>query len=304
MNQAVFDSTSAEITAEKYTFKATGQVLKFDGFLKIYPMKFSENDLPNLEKDEILDLKKLTSSQHFTQPPPRYTEASLIKELEENGIGRPSTYAPIISTIQARNYIEKNEQKRFKPTEIGLVVNDILVKHFPEIVDIDFTVKMEKELDEIADGKDNLVKTCQDFYTPFEKNLKEKYEKVNKKDITEKPTDKKCPKCGSPLIVRIGKYGRFYACSAFPKCRYTEPLEKNTLNIACPKCQEGEMVEKRTKRNKIFYGCNRFPECDYALWDKPTGEKCPICNSLLIETKRKQIKCSNKDCDFVKNTVK
>jgi len=311
MSQAVFDSTLAEITAKKYTFKATGQILKFDGFLKIYPTKFTENDLPNLEKNETLNLKKLVPSQHFTQPPPRYTEATLIKELEENGIGRPSTYAPVISTIQARNYIEKNEQKRFKPTEIGLVVNDILVKHFPEIVDIDFTAKMEKELDEIADGKDSLVKTCRDFYAPFEKNLKEKYEKVNKKDITEKPTDKKCPKCGSPLIIRIGKYGRFYACSAFPKCRYTEPLEKNTLNITCPKCQEslpagrqGEIVEKRTKKNKIFYGCNRFPKCDYALWDKPTGEKCPKCNSLLVETKRKQIKCSNKDCGFVKNAVK
>ncbi len=163
---------------------------------------------------------------------------------------------------------------------------------------------METELDEIAEGKDSYVKTCKDFYAPFEKNLKEKYEEVNKKDITEKETGKKCKKCGSDLIIRIGKYGRFYACSAFPKCRHTESLEENNLNIKCPKCKPGNIVEKRTKNRKIFYGCDRFPKCDFALWDKPTGENCPKCSSLLINTKRKQIKCSNKDCDFVENVVK
>ena len=304
MKEAVFDSTNLEITAKKYIFGANGQILKFDGFLKVYPLKYSETELPELKKGETLDLKKLIPSQHFTQPPARYTEASLIKELEENGIGRPSTYATIISTIQTRNYIQKNEQKRFAPTEIGVVVNDILVEHFPIIVDINFTAKMEDELDEIAMGQDNLVKTCRDFYGPFEKNLEEKYQEVNKKDITEKPTDKICPKCGSPLLVRLGKYGSFYACSAFPKCRYTEPLEKNTLGIKCPKCDTGEIVEKRTKGRKIFYGCNNFPKCKYALWDKPINETCPKCGSLLIETKRKQIKCSSKDCDFVKNVLK
>jgi DNA topoisomerase-1 len=303
MTPAVFDSVSVDIKAKEYDFKATGQTMKFDGFLKVYPLKYQETSLPRLKEKEVLKLKKLTPSQHFTQPPARYTEASLIKELEENGIGRPSTYAPIISTIQSRNYIEKNEQKRFRPTEIGTVVNDVLVEHFPKIVDINFTAKMENELDEIAEGKDNYVKTCQDFYAPFEKNLEEKYDQVDKKDITEKPTGKKCPKCGSDLIIRIGKYGRFYACSAFPKCRYTQSLEENNLDIKCPKCEKGNIVEKRTKSRKIFYGCDRYPKCDYALWDKPTGEKCPTCGSFLVE-KGKKIKCSNKDCDFEKSVVK
>ena len=300
MAQAVFDSTSVDISAKNYVFRANGQILKFDGFLKIYPMKFEQTDLPLLEKDEILELIKLSPSQHSTEPPARYSEATLIKALEENGIGRPSTYAPILSIIQERNYIEKNEERRFKPTEIGTIVNDLLTKHFPEIVDIDFTAKLEKELDEIAEGKDTFVKTCKDFYTPFAKNLKEKYDNVSKEDTVIKTT-KKCPKCGSPLIERLGRFGRFYACSKFPKCRYTEPLEKNILGIKCPKCEKGEIVEKRTKSKKIFYGCNKWPECDFALWDKPLNEKCPECNSLLIETKRKQIICSNKDCKFKKN---
>jgi DNA topoisomerase-1 len=315
MSQASFDSTIVEIEALKskiknqkskiFIFKATGQILKFDGFLKIYPMKFEETELPPLEKNEILELIKLIPSQHFTQPPPRYTEATLIKALEENGIGRPSTYAPILSTIQERNYIEKDEQRRFKPTEIGTVVNDLLVNHFPEIVDIKFTARMEEDLDEIAQGQKKWIPVIREFYRPFEENLQKKYQEVSKKDITEKPTEKTCPKCGAPLLIRLGKYGRFYACSKFPKCKYTESLEKNTLGIKCPKCKKGEIVEKRTRlrqgfggRRKIFYGCSNWPKCDFALWDKPTGEFCPKCGSLLVETKRKQIKCSNKECDF------
>jgi DNA topoisomerase I len=304
MAQAVFDSTAIEIKAGNFDFKANGQILKFDGFLKVYPTKFEETELPDLKPNDNLLLKQITPEQHFTQPPARYTEASLIKALEENGIGRPSTYAPILSTIQARNYIEKDESKRFKPTEIGTVVNDILVKHFPVVVDINFTAKMENELDEIAEGKDEWVKTCRDFYAPFEKNLKEKYDEVEKSDITEKSTEKICPKCGAPLLERIGRYGKFYACSKFPECKHTESLEKNVIHIKCPKCKEGNIAEKRTKRRKIFYGCDRFPKCDFALWDKPLNEFCPKCNSILIETKRKQIKCSNKVCDFVKNEVK
>jgi len=235
MSQAIFDSTVVDISAENYTFRTTGQVLKFDGFLKIYPMKFEENELPSLEKEEILELVKLNPSQHFTQPPPRYNEATLIKILEQNGIGRPSTYAPIISVIQERNYIEKDEQKRFRPTEIGTVVNNLLVKHFPKIVDIKFTAEMEENLDEIAQGKRKWIKVVKEFYTPFEENLKKKYQEVSKKDITEIPTEKICPKCGAPLLIRLGKFGRFYACSRFPKCKYTESLKENTLGIKCPK---------------------------------------------------------------------
>jgi len=298
MQQAIFDSTAIDISAKNYTFRATGQVLKFDGFLKVYPIKFEENELPLLEINEILKLVELIPSQHFTQPPPRYNEASLIHALEENGIGRPSTYAPILSTIQERNYIEKDENRRFRPTEIGTTVNDVLVKHFPEIVDIKFTAEMEEKLDKIAEDSKEWIPTIKEFYTPFEKNLEQKYQEVSKKDITEKPTEKKCPKCGAPLLIRIGKYGQFYACSAFPKCRYTESLEKNTLGIKCPKCKAGQIVEKRTKRRKIFYGCNQFPQCDFALWDRPTGEFCPKCQSLLVQTKRGQVKCPNKNCGY------
>ena len=323
MAQAAFDSTAVEIEAEipnskwgpaegwegggrvgvqipKYTFRASGQILKFDGFLKVYPMKFEETELPPLEKDEVLELIKLIPSQHFTQPPPRYTEATLIKALEEKDIGRPSTYAPILSTIQERNYIEKDERRFFRPTEIGTVVNDLLVAHFSEIVDINFTAKMEEDLDNIAQGQKNWIPVIKEFYSPFEENLKKKYQEVSKKDITEIPTEKICPKCGAPLLIRLGKFGRFYACSRFPKCKYTESLEENTLGIKCPKCKKGEIVEKRTKKRKIFYGCSNWPNCDFALWDKPTGEKCPKCGSLLVETKRKQIKCSNPKCDFKK----
>jgi len=298
MSQTIFDSTIINVAAKNYIFRATGQILKFDGFLKVYPIKCEENELPPLEKEEMLELIKLIPSQHFTQPPAKYTEATLIKALEENGIGRPSTYAPILSTIQERNYIEKDEQKRFRPTEIGTVVNDILVNHFPEIVDTGFTAKMEEDLDEIAEGRRKWIPVIKDFYEPFEENLQKKYQEVSKKDITEKPTEKICPKCGAPLLIRLGKYGKFYACSKFPKCRYTKSLEENTLGIKCPKCKKGKITEKRTKKGKIFYGCDQFPKCDFALWDKPTGEKCPKCKSLLVETKRKQIKCSSKECDF------
>lgn len=301
MQPAVFDSVAADIKAENYTFRANGQTLKFDGFLKVYPTKFEEKDLPILEKKDSLELVKLDSIQHFTEPPARYTEASLIKILEKYGIGRPSTYAPTLATIQDRNYVEKNEQKRFVPTEIGTVVNDVLVKNFPEVVDIDFTAKMEKELDEIADNKDTWQKTCRDFYNPFSKNLEEKYKEVKKSDLT-KETDKVCPKCGTPLIERFGKFGKFYACSKFPDCKYTESIEDKSKNlgIKCPKCHEGEIITRKTKKGKMFFGCSTFPKCDFALWDKPVNEFCPKCDSILIETKRKQVKCSNKECDFVK----
>lgn len=301
MAPALFDSVSADIQANKYTFRANGQTLKFDGFLKVYPMKFEEKDLPSLEKGDKLDLVKLNSIQHFTEPPPRYTEASLIKTLEKFGIGRPSTYAPTLSTIQTRNYVEKNEQKRFIPTEIGTVVNDVLVQNFPEIVDIDFTAKMEKELDEVAEGKDSWQKTCKDFYSPFSKNLEEKYKEVKKTDFV-KQTNKTCPKCGSAMVERFGRFGKFYACSKFPECKYTESLENKNieLGIKCPKCQEGKIVQKKTKKSKIFYGCNKFPKCDFALWYKPVNEFCPKCDSILVEKNKKTLRCSNKECDYEK----
>lgn len=306
MVPAILDSVSADIGANNFTFRATGQTLKFDGFLKVYPTKLEEKILPALEKKDNLDLVKLDSVQHFTEPPARYNEASLIKTLEKYGVGRPSTYAPTLATIQDRHYIEKNEQKRFFPTEMGTIVNDVLVKNFPEVVDIDFTAKMEKELDEVADGKDSMQKTVRDFYNPFSKNLAEKYKAVENKNFDEK-TDKICPKCGAPMIEKLGRFGRFYACSKFPECKHTESVvtsssgevQNNTLKIKCPKCKEGDIIVRKTKRGKIFYGCSAYPKCDFALWDKPIDEFCPKCNSILVE-KGKNIKCSSKECDYVK----
>ncbi len=313
MSAALFDSLKIDIAAENYLFRTSGQTLKFDGFLKVYPLKFEEAILPALVVKELLRFKKLLSLQHFTQPPPRYTEASLIKTLEENGIGRPSTYAPILSTIQLRNYIEKDEQKRFRPTEIGIRVNDLLVNHFPKIVDIGFTKGMEESLDKIAKGEKKWVPVIKDFYTDFEKTLKQKEKEIPYKKLTYEKTRQKCPKCGSPVVVKLGKYGKFYACSNFPKCKYTKSLKKNTLKIRCPKCKKGEIIEKRTKTKKIFYGCSNWPECDFATWDKPhskkrlllnlgkkTVEQCPECKSPLVETKRGLIKCSNKECRYIK----
>jgi DNA topoisomerase-1 len=311
MNSAVFDSIKIDIAVKNYIFRSNGQTLKFDGFLKVYPVKFEETELPYLEVNEILQLIKLTSDQHFTQPPPRYTEASLIKALEKNGIGRPSTYAPTLSTIQSRNYIEKDEQRRFKPTEIGNKVNDLLVNHFPKIVDVGFTKDMEQDLDEIAHGKKEWVPVIKDFYTDFEKTLKQKEEELPDKKLTYEKTNQKCPECGSPIVIKLGRYGKFYACSNFPKCKYTKALKAQDLNIKCPKCDKGDVVIKRTKTKKIFYGCSNWPECDFATWDKPYSEKgllnlgkktvkqCPECKSPLVETKRKQIKCSNKECKYI-----
>jgi DNA topoisomerase-1 len=297
MTQAIFDRTEVEILAKNYGFLAKGQILKFDGFLKVYPMKFEEEELPELEKGEILEIVKILPLQHFTQPPPRYTEATLIKELEKHGIGRPSTYAPILATIQERNYVKKDEKKRFYPTAVGFLVNDLLVKHFPEIVDINFTAKMEDNLDKIANGEKDWVETLREFYEPFNALLNKKYKEINGAGILEK-TEKKCPKCGAQLLIRVSKYGRFLACSNYPKCKYKFDLE-NTTGILCPKCKKGEIVKRKSKKGKIFWGCSNYPKCDFVLWSEPTGEICPKCGSLLVK-ENKKIKCSNKNCDFEK----
>ncbi|MBX4201115.1 type I DNA topoisomerase [Candidatus Parcubacteria bacterium] len=303
MSPAVFDSTSIEVAAGPYTFGANGQMLKFDGFLKVYPMKFSENEMPKLEEKDVLELAELKSAQHFTEPPARYNEASLIKALEAYGIGRPSTYAPTLSTVQDRHYIEKNDQKRFVPTEMGTLVTEVLMKNFPQIVDIEFTAKMEKELDEVAEGKDTWQKTIKDFYGPFAKNLKEKYDEVPKENL-DIATDKVCPKCGKPMIEKMGRFGRFYACTGFPECKHTESIvkagggQKMTIDMKCPKCKEGNIVVKKTKRGKIFYGCDTYPACDFAAWDKPINRFCPTCQSILTQTLKGAVKCSNKTCDY------
>ncbi|MBI2640812.1 MAG: type I DNA topoisomerase [Candidatus Sungbacteria bacterium] len=281
MPQAIFDSTAVEIAVTsnqlpvtKYTFRATGQTLKFDGFLKIYPTKFAELELPDLTPQEKLELKELKPEQHFTEPPPRYNEASLVKTLEKYGIGRPSTYAPTISTIQDRGYVERYERRYLRPAEIGFVVNDMLVEHFPEIVDIQFTAKMEEELDEIAEGKRPWQPVIREFYEPFAKHLEQKYEEVEKHAVTE-TTDEICEKCGKPMVIKLGRFGKFLACSGFPECKNAKPIKTapETIDMKCPKCVEGDIVIRRTRRGRMFFGCSRYPECDFASWTDPRKEK-------------------------------
>jgi DNA topoisomerase-1 len=298
MSPAVLNSQKIDIKAKDHLFRATGQTMKFDGFLKVYSIKTEETILPELKKDQILELIKLIPSQHFTKPPFPYTEATLVKDLEEHGIGRPSTYAPILDTIQKRNYVIKKVRHLY-PTDIGIVVNNLLVKHFPKIVDLKFTAKMEQDLDKIAHGKTKWVPVIEKFYTPFEENLEQKQKQINKKEITEQKTDEICEKCGKPMVIKIGRYGKFLACSGYPDCKNTKPIEKS-LGIKCPKCGKGELTERWTKTRKIFYGCNQFPKCDFALWDLPINKKCPKCGSLLVKTKQNRVKCSNKECDYVK----
>ncbi|MEK7464290.1 MAG: type I DNA topoisomerase [Patescibacteria group bacterium] len=301
MPQAIFDATSVGVTAESkdknYELRANGNILKFDGFLKAWPQKFEEHELPELKENETLKLDEIKPEQHFTEPPPRYNEASLIKTLESFDIGRPSTYAPTLSVIQTRNYVQKNEARRFEPTEIGTLVNKVLTEHFPQIVDIQFTAKMEEQLDNVAEGKEKWQRLIGDFYGPFADNLKKKYEEVPDK-IAPPPetTDEVCdctgknssPKskcvhddlCGKPMVIKTGRFGKFLACSGFPNCKNAKSLKKNVgienekgERIKCSKCGEGEIVRKRTKRARFFYGCTRYPDCDFASWTKPTGEK-------------------------------
>lgn len=293
------DVLSKGSDAATYTFRANGQTLLFDGFLKVYPMKFEEMTLPMLQKGEALSLKELKTDQHFTQPPARYTEAGLVKALEEYGIGRPSTYAPTISTIQLRGYVEKNKERRFVPTDLGKKVTDLLSEHFPQIVDIGFTASVEEKFDDIAEGKTAWIPMIREFYEPFAKLLATKeIEIVKEQAAPEEVLGKTCPKCSSPIVIRVGRFGRFYACSAFPKCKHTEPIEnKNTdTGVVCPLCKKGALVSKRTKKGKIFYACNQYPACDFALWDKPTGEQCARCGSLMVQKAKGAPRCSGKTC--------
>lgn len=279
MNEAVSDQTSVDVKASDYLFRATGTVIKFDGWLKLYQVssiKYQEEEteeqeqkeqaLPKLSDGQILDLIQLLPDQHFTEPPPRYTEASLIKKLEELGIGRPSTYAPILSTIQERFYVEK-ENKKFIPTNLGTTVIDFLLKHFSNIIDYSFTAKMEDEFDEIARGEREWKPMIKEFYEPFEKKLEETREVAEKVKMEVQMAGKKCPKCGKELIVRIGKFGKFFACSGFPECKHTESMEEK-IDVKCP-LDGGEVVVRRTRKGKTFYGCKNWPNCKFASWTKP-----------------------------------
>ena len=271
MSEAVVDKETILIDAktkkENYTFLAEGQRIKFDGFFKVCPSQIQEFSLPVLSLNELLQLIKLSKEQHFTKPPQRFTEATLIKALEKEGIGRPSTYAPIISTIQDRGYVGKSRQYLF-PQDIGSVVNDLLVSNFGDIVDLKFTAKMENELDEIAEGKKKYVEICRKFWGPFSKKLSEKEKELTKQNIIEDKTDEVCEKCGAKMVVKLGRYGKFLSCSNFPTCKNAKPIIKST-GIKCPKCKKGEVIERKNKKGQNFYGCSRYPKCDFTSGEKP-----------------------------------
>lgn len=291
MLPAIYEQTSVDIQAGSYSLRATGSRLVFDGWEKVYdrkpptanseppergavsrkPFAVSEGELPELVEGEKLDLVKLVPSQHFTEPPARYTEATLIKKLEEEGIGRPSTYAPIISTIQERGYVAK-EGRALKPEDVGFITNDLLVDYFSDVVDLSFTAKMEEGLDEIARGERNWVELVRGFYGPFSEELAKAEENVDKSSMTTiAETDEKCPKCGHPLVIKLGRYGRFYSCTDFPGCKYARPyIEK--IGVRCPQCKRGEIIIRKTKKGRSFYGCSRYPECKFASWDRPKPE--------------------------------
>ena len=302
MAEAVYDTVSVDIEANDYLFKASGSTLKFPGFLSVYYIEDDEEaeKLPDLTKDQVLNLKKIDSKQHFTQPPARYTEATLVKALEENGIGRPSTYAPIISTIIDRGYVEK-EKKTIKPTELGIVVTDLLKEYFTNIVDVEFTAQMEKNLDEIEGGKENWIEVVDTFYTPLKGLIEVAENKIGKINYEEQVevTDIKCEKCGRFMVIKKGRFGKFLACPGYPECKNAKPLLEE-LNVLCPKCG-GKVVVRKSKKGRKFYGCSNYPKCDFVSWYKPTNEKCPVCGSILVEKVSKDKKilvCSNKECSY------
>ena len=291
-------NTTVILDNNNYQFKSTGQIITFDGYLRVYSdyEDTKDNILPELKENSVLDANDIVSEQHFTKPPARYTEARLIKEMEELGIGRPSTYATTMDIIKKRGYVNV-EDKKFVPTKIGFEITDKLQEHFSHLINVEYTANMESDLDKIADGKENYVETLTNFYNEFESSVEEAFKNMPKK-VAEK-TGEDCPNCGSPLVIRNGRYGEFTACSNYPKCKYikNEPKEES-IACACPNCG-GDIIEKRSKRGKTFYGCNNYPKCKTAYWDMPTGNKCPKCSAMLTKkvTKSKTIiKCSS--CDY------
>ena len=291
------EATPKDPRAKKALFRANGSTVQFDGFLRVWPAKREESELPEVTRDQKISCQKLLPVQHFTEPPPRYSEASLVKTLEEAGIGRPSTYAPIISTIQDRGYVTRDQDRRLTPVELGVMVNDLLVEHFPEVVDIGFTAKMEKDLDEIAHGEKQWVPIIKEFYDPFSKHVAEKVEVVTPQKI-EEPTEFFCERCAKPLVIKLGRFGRFMACTGFPECKFTKSLPEYSSGVICPLCNKGELTMRRSKRGKVFWGCSSYPECTNALWDKPNGKNCPDCASLVVVGKRDEERCSSKTCKW------
>ncbi|MEH7105863.1 type I DNA topoisomerase [Bacillus velezensis] len=303
MAPAVLDTMSVDLSNNGLTFRANGSKVKFAGFMKVYvegkddQLEEKDRMLPDLKEGDTVLSKDIEPEQHFTQPPPRYTEARLVKTLEELGIGRPSTYAPTLDTIQRRGYVGL-DNKRFVPTELGQIVLDLIMEFFPEIINVEFTAKMERDLDHVEDGQTEWVQIIDSFYTDFEKRVKKAEAEMKEVEIEPEYADEDCELCGSRMVYKMGRYGKFMACSNFPDCRNTKPIVKQ-IGVKCPKCHEGNIVERKSKKKRIFYGCDRYPECDFVSWDKPIERKCPKCENMLVEKKLKkgiQVQCV--ECDY------
>lgn len=306
MAPAVLDTVSVEISAGPHVFRASGSTVKFAGFMAIYiegqddeADKEEQGLLPELNEGELLNLIDLAPRQHFTQPPPRYTEAMLVRALEENGIGRPSTYAPIIETIQQRGYVVK-EEKRFVPTELGVLVVDLLKEYFPRIIDVEFTADFEDKLDRIEEGDSDWRGVLEEFYGPFSQTLQAAEEEIGEVELPEEVSDVPCEKCGRMMVVKYGRFGKFLACPGFPECRSTKPIVEKT-GVFCPKCG-GEVVERKSKKGRKFYGCGNYPNCDFVTWYKPVQHQCPECGAFLVQRRNKEeglhYRCVREDCDY------
>ncbi len=303
MAPAIYDTLTVDISAgpaegpRPYLFRASGSQVRFPGFLLIYEESKEEGEkseearirIPELREGELLDLIRLLPEQHFTQPPPRYTEATLVKALEEHGIGRPSTYAPILTTLRQRGYVERRG-KSLVPTELGFTVNDLLVEHFPSVFEVGFTARMEEGLDKIAAGEQDWVQLLRDFYGPFSQMLKEAEANMPDRRVPDQPTGEVCELCGAPMVIKTGRYGKFIACSNYPKCKNTKPyLEK--IGVKCPQCG-ADLVVRRTRKGRIFYGCSRYPECTFSVWDRPLPKPCPKCGGLVVAKGKKKAQCT------------
>lgn len=303
MASAQLEQTTIVTRSGKYDFTTSGTIVTFKGYMEVYEESKEDEEtnqkLVPVEVGQVLVSEQLLPKQHFTQPPARYTEATLIKTLEEKGIGRPSTYAPTVETVLARNYVVR-EAKQFYPTELGILVVDLLKEHFPDIIDVNFTAGLENKLDGIEEGVYYWKDILRDFYGPFEKELAAAEEKIGPVKIEDEVSDEICEKCGRNMVIKMGRFGKFLACPGFPECSNAKPLLEK-IDVTCPVCHEGEVVLRRSKKGRTFYGCSNYPECDFVSWDRPTGERCPKCNSIMVERNTKKGKlviCSNKECNF------
>ncbi|MFJ7729014.1 type I DNA topoisomerase [Neobacillus sp. NPDC097160] len=303
MAQAIMDTMSVDLQNGNVIFRANGSKIKFPGFMKLYVEGSDDQDdgpdkmLPDLKEGDEVFQKDIDPKQHFTQPPPRYTEARLVKTLEELGIGRPSTYAPTLDTIQKRGYVAL-DNKRFIPTELGEIVHELILEFFPEIINVEFTAKMEQDLDNVEEGEVKWVQVIDEFYRDFEIRLKKAETEMQSIEIKDEPAGEDCENCGNPMVFKMGRYGKFMACSNFPDCRNTKPIVKE-IGVTCPTCKEGQIIERKSKKKRLFYGCTRYPECEFISWDKPLPRSCPKCEGLLVEKKLKkgvQVQCVN--CDY------